>query len=170
MTPPALQTARLRLMAPCADDFAAYGAFFADVEASGPYGGPLSAALAWRKLALDIGHWSLRGFGMWSIRRRDDGAMVGSCGLYWPEGAPRSELTWRIMPQARRKGYALEASRAVVAFGYDVLKWPLVETHMNDDNAAARGLAEALGGAVIARETFPDGITRDVFALPRQTA
>ena len=93
--------------------------------------------------------------------------MVGGCGLWWPQGYPRSELTWWIAPSARRHGYALESSRAVVAFGYKTLGWDLVETHMNDENIAARKLVEKLGGAQILREKFPDGLERDIFALPR---
>lgn len=51
-------------------------------------------------------------------------------------------------------------------FGYDTLGWSLVETHMNDENEPARRLAEKLGGEVIARERFPDGLVRNVYALP----
>jgi RimJ/RimL family protein N-acetyltransferase len=93
--------------------------------------------------------------------------MVGGCGLWWPESYPRSELTWWIIPSARRHGYAIEASRTAVAFGYDTLGWKLVETHMNDENIAARMLVEKLGGTPFLREKFPDGLERDVFALPR---
>lgn len=93
--------------------------------------------------------------------------MIGGCGLWWPEGYPRSELTWWIIPSARRNGYATEASKAVIDFAYQKLGWDMVETHMNDENVAARKLAEALGGTVIARETFPDGLTRDIFHLPK---
>ena len=60
----------------------------------------------------------------------------------------------------------MEASRAAIRFGYETLHWPLVETHMHDANSAARELVLKLGGSVLARETFPDGFTRDVFALP----
>jgi len=105
---------------------------------------------------------------MWAIVDRQTDEMVGGCGLFWPEDYPRSELTWWIIPSARRKGFALEASKAVINFGYDQLKWKLVETHMNDENTAARMLAEKLGGKVIVREQFPDGLSRDVYALPRQ--
>jgi RimJ/RimL family protein N-acetyltransferase len=91
--------------------------------------------------------------------------MIGGCGLWWPEGWPRPELTWWIVPEGRRQGHALEASRAAIGFARDTLGWDLVQTHMNDANLPARRLAEALGGRIIARETFPDGLTRDVFAL-----
>ncbi len=53
-------------------------------------------------------------------------------------------------------------------FGYKTLQWDVVETHMQDENEAARRLAEKLGGRVIARERFPDGLMRDVYELPER--
>ncbi len=164
---PTLETERLLLRAPTPQDLPTYVAFFSDAQASSFYGGPLDAQGAWRVLALDFGHWALRGYGRWAIESRASGKMIGGCGLWWPEGLPRSELTWWLMPEGRGKGYATEASVAAIAFGYDVLGWDLVETHMNDDNLPARKLVERLGGKMIARETFPDGVTRNVYELPR---
>lgn len=165
MIAPKLQTERLILRAPGPEDWPLYRDFYADTEASAFYGGPLEPAQAWRKLAGDIGHWVLRGHGLWIVAERASGRPVGGCGLVWPEGWPRHELTWWIVPDARRQGYALEASRAAVDWGYR-RGWPAVETHMNDGNAAARALAVRLGGRVIGRQTFPDGIARDIFLLP----
>ena len=154
---PTLTTERLTLRAPGEGDFAAYA------RASRFYGGPLRADAAWGRLAQDLGHWALKGHGVWALESRRDGRTIGGCGLCWP----RSELTWWLTPEARGAGYATEASRAAIAFGYDGLGWDLVETHMLDDNAPARRLVVRLGGEAIARETFPDGRARDVFVLPR---
>jgi len=153
---PTLHTERLTLRAPGPEDFAAYRDFYADAEASAFYGGPLTPALAWRKLAADIGHWSLRGFGMWALVD-NAGMTVGGCGIVWPEGWPRPELTWWIAAPARRRGHAFEASRAAIAWSYDVLGWARVETHMADSNRPAIRLAEKLGGTVIARDRFRTG-------------
>jgi len=129
---PTLETERLLLREPDGSDLETYCNFFADAEASKFYNGPLPPDGAWRVLASDIGHWKLRGFGRWTLVEKASNSMVGSCGLWWPEGYPRSELTWWIMPLGRRKGYALEASRAAIRFGYEQLGWPLVETHTDD--------------------------------------
>jgi RimJ/RimL family protein N-acetyltransferase len=167
---PTIETERLILRGPTGADFPVYRDFFADAEASHFYGGPIGPDRAWRVLASDLGHWQLRGYGRWALEEKSSRQMVGSCGLWWPEAYPRSELTWWIAPAARRNGYALEASRAAIGFGYDVLGWDIVETHMNDENMAARRLVEKLGGKRIVRERFPDGLQRDVFALPRLAA
>jgi len=163
---PTLHTKRLLLRAPGGADFPVYRRFYADAKASSFYGGPLPADLAWRKLAYDVGHWALRGFGMWSIVECSTGQMVGSCGIVWAEGWPRSELTWWIAPESRRRGYALEASEAAIEWGYARSGLGHVETHMDDDNSAARALAEKLGGKIMAREKFPDGLVRNIYMLP----
>lgn len=164
---PQLETDRLILCGPSSSDFGAYQEFYEDTEASIFYGGPLSKPEIWNKLAAEIGHWHLRGYGMWTLIRKDTAEIVGACGIVWPEGRIRPELTWWIAATARRMGFAKEASRAAIQFGYDTLKWDLVQTHMKDENIAAKSLVTSLGGELITRETFPDGITRDVYKLPR---
>jgi RimJ/RimL family protein N-acetyltransferase len=164
---PTIETERLLLRGPKAEDFPVYRDFFVDADASEFYGGPMEADRAWRVLAADLGHWALRGYGRWSIIEKQSGNMIGGCGLWWPEGYPRSELTWWIIPSARRHGYALEASRGAIDFGYAALGWPMIETHMNDENIAARLLAEKLGGTILKREKFPDGLERTIYQLPR---
>jgi RimJ/RimL family protein N-acetyltransferase len=104
---------------------------------------------------------------MWSIELAATGEMIGGCGIVWPEGWPRHELTWWIIPAARRHGYAREASQAAIRWAYDTLGWDTVETHMNDSNDAARQLVRALGGIECGRERFPDGLTRSIYRLPR---
>ncbi len=165
---PTLTSERLILRALGNADLEAYTAFYGDAAASKFYGGPLAPDGAWRKLATDIGHWALRGYGMWAVVTRNDGRTIGGCGLYLPEGWGRRELTWWILPEARRQGYAAEASGLAINFGYDALGWPQVETYMLDSNEPARRLVEKLKGRKITRETFPDGESRNVYLLPCQ--
>lgn len=162
---PTLTTKRLTLRAPELRHFRGYRDLYADAAASSFYGGPLDAAQAWLRLAQDIGHWALREHGMWAIVEQTSGSTIGGCGIVRPEGWPRHELSWWIAPMARRRGYAEEAARAAIRWALDVLGWDAVETHMKDENIAARALSFKLGGKLIAREGFPEGIRRDVFAI-----
>lgn len=164
---PALETARLSLEAPAERHFPAYRAFYCGVDGTlRRHSGRKSERDAWSILAADIGHWALRGFGIWALTERASGETVGACGLWHPMGWPEAELTWWLVPEARGAGYATEASHAAIAFGYDVLGWDSVETHMRDDNIPARRLAERLGGRIARRLTFPDGVARDIWTLP----
>lgn len=161
-----LSTLRLTLQPVRLSDEPSYLAYLKDGEASKWNGGPLDAGACREQLVRDVNHWAQRGHGVWMLRRQSDAAVIGGCGLVWGDGCPRSELTWWLLPEYRGQGYAVEASQAAIAYGYDILGWPLVETHMRDENIAARRLVARLGGNNIAREQFPDGFSRDVFALP----
>jgi [ribosomal protein S5]-alanine N-acetyltransferase len=162
---PTLRTERLVLREPSSTDFETYRDFYSEPLASSFYGGPLTGPQAWRKLAYDLGHWRLRGFGMWSVVEQASSVVVGGCGIVWPEGWPRHELTWWIVPGARRNGYAEEASKAAIRWAQEALGWSEVETHMDDRNEPAKRLAEKLGGIITSREMFPDGLERNIYAM-----
>mmetsp|Transcript_23420 Transcript_23420/g.41072 ORF Transcript_23420/g.41072 Transcript_23420/m.41072 type:complete len:173 (-) Transcript_23420:3573-4091(-) len=169
MTTPRLTTDRLTLQPPRATDIDAYRAFYAVSEVTvGGYRGGRSDAEVQAILNRDIAHWAAKGFGMFLIRKTGDQAVLGGTGLAHPDDWPSHELTWWLMPAARGAGLATEASRAVITWAYDTLGWTSVETHMRDENVPARRLAMRLGGTLARRDTFPDGVTRDVFALPTQ--
>ena len=168
MTPPTLHTDRLTLRAPTLDDLGAYRAFYdaTDVRV-GKYRGGRSADEIAGILLEDIDHWQAKSFGMWVLRDKASSKVVGGAGLAHPDDWPRHELTWWLMPDARGNGLATEASKAVIAWAYDDQGWPVVETHMRDENTAAHRLAERLGGVKSHRQAFTDGIERDVYVLPR---
>ncbi|MFI0395549.1 GNAT family N-acetyltransferase [Paracoccus jiaweipingae] len=163
---PVIETARLVLRLPDGRDADAYARFFADAQASAFYGGPLRPDQAYGALCRDVGHWALKGFGKFAVTLA--GRTVGGCGIVHPDGWPSHELTWWLSPVARGQGLAQEASRGVLAWARTHLGWPRVETHFRDDNHAARRLAQAVGGSFLRRDSFPDGIARDVFAIPTQ--
>jgi ribosomal-protein-alanine N-acetyltransferase len=163
---PELTSQRLIMRAPRQEDFPTYRAFYADAKASHFYGGPMTASNAWKQLAMEPGHWMLKGYGMWSLESRSTGEMVGGCGFWWPDGWPRPELTWWLIKPAQGNGLATEASVSAINFAYRKLNWNSVETHLNDDNEAACKLVLRLGGSILTREIFPDGIERNVYSIP----
>lgn len=165
---PTLETERLRLMPPSLACEPAYQRFYTDAEASGAYGGPLSPGAAWSRLAADRGGWDLQGFGVWALQRKREGDFIGVCGFWQGKGWPR-ELTWWLLPEARGRGFAKEASIAAVAYAYRGFGWPEVRTYMEDHNAEARRLVLALGGESLGRARFPDGAERDLFRIPDPT-
>ena len=61
-------------------------------------------------MALFIGHWALRGYGIWVVER--EGALIGRIGLWQPEGWPGLEVGWLLGRDAWGHGYATEAARA----------------------------------------------------------
>ena len=66
---PVLETDRLVLRGPESEDYPDFKATFTSYRARF-MGGPLNAYEAWMLYAAEIGHWQIRGFGMWMIHDR----------------------------------------------------------------------------------------------------
>ena len=146
---PTLTTERLILRAPEACDIAPFAAFYAS-ERSHFVGGPLTAEGSWRMLAMEIGHWTLKGFGRWIAETRNTGEAVGLIGLFEPEGWPEPEIGWDLFNGFEGKGYATEAGHAARAYAYDILGWPTAISLVKPGNDGSAAVAKRLGA-------YPDG-------------
>ena len=74
-------------------------------------GYPLTRAEAWRNMALVLGHWQLRGFGLWAVEERATGLLAGRVGCWQPEGWPGLEIGWALRREFWGRGYATEAAQ-----------------------------------------------------------
>jgi RimJ/RimL family protein N-acetyltransferase len=89
---PVLETERLWLRGWQPSDSEPYAAMAADPEVMRYVGGVLDPVESWRQMALFAGHWALRGYGLWALERKEDGALIGRAGLWNPEGWPGLEI------------------------------------------------------------------------------
>lgn len=142
---PALETERLLLREWRESDLDAYARMCADERFSRFLGAPIDRQDAWRQLAMHIGHWRLRGFGLWALEEKSSGAFVGRAGLFCPEGWPGLEVGWGLDPSAWGRGYATEAGRAALDHAWDVLGAEHVISVIDPDNARSIAVAERLG-------------------------
>jgi ribosomal-protein-alanine N-acetyltransferase len=145
---PTLETARLRLTALSERHFDGYAAMLADPDSTRWIGDglPLDRTNAWRSLAMLIGHWQLRGFGMWALELKSTGEFIGRAGLIRPEGWPDMEMGWMLKPEHRHHGFATEAGNAILEFAWNHLRAPRVISLVRVGNAASDRVAERLGG------------------------
>lgn len=137
-----LSTERLTLRQMTMEDWPAYRDFYAS-DATQHIGGPRPAHQSWTVFAADAGHWSLKGFG-WFIL--DDGrGAVGACGLHHPPHHGDIEIGWNTFPAAQGKGYATEAARAVLSWGWQTLKPSRIVSYIDAANDASKSVAKKLG-------------------------
>ncbi len=149
MPGPTLETERLILRPPCAEDFAPWAAFMADPEAARFLGGPQPPAGAWRSLAMMAGSWVISGFGNFSVLEKASGRWIGRAGPWYPEGWPGPEIGWAFDRSAWGNGYATEAARRCLAFAFDVLGWDRVVHPIDPANAASIAVARRLGSTLL---------------------
>ena len=144
---PELTTARLRLRAFRESDFEAYAAIMADAEVTRFLGaGPtLSRADAWRQMAMILGHWMLRGFGLWAVEEMATGRLIGRIGCHYPEGFPAFEIGYTLAREAWGRGYAREGAAASLAYARDVLHRSEIVSIIRPDNRRSQRVAESLG-------------------------
>ncbi len=142
-----LETERLTLRMLRESDSDAYAEMCADPEVMRYIGDgqPLARPMAWRNLAMMIGHWSLRGYGLWAVEERSSGAFAGRIGFWNPEGWPSFELGWMLRRSLWGRGYATEAARAALNFAFIELKQLHVISLTQPENAASIRVAQRLG-------------------------
>lgn len=146
-----LETERLVLRGLQAGDFEPYAKFSADPEVMrylgvGPLmGKPMSRIDAWRSLAMMLGHWQLRGYGMWAVVEKASGLFVGRVGLHNPEGWPGPEVGWTLGREYWGRGYASEAGRAAMQYAFEKLDLPHILSVIHPDNHNSIRVAERLG-------------------------
>ncbi len=144
---PRLETQRLILRAFCKADLDTYAEMCADPEVMRYIGNgqPLSRAESWRNMAMMLGHWQLRGYGMWAVEERQSGMMIGRIGCWQPEGWPGFEIGWTLLRVHWGGGFATEAARAAMNHAFCKLEQSHVISLIRPENASSRRVAEKLG-------------------------
>lgn len=81
-----------------------------------------------------------------AITARGDDAYLGRCGLKREDADPRTAMVWYVVaPAHQRKGYAAEALRAVVGFGFAQLGLHRIYADIDPRNAPSARVVEKVG-------------------------
>jgi RimJ/RimL family protein N-acetyltransferase len=145
---PTLETGRLRLRPLRATDIDDYAALYSDRAVLRYLGGgpePWDRGRAWRHLAFVMGHWQLRGAGMWAVEHKERGAFLGMTGFAAPDGWPGFELAWTLAPRWWGNGYATEAAGEALAHAFSTLRMERVISLIHPENRASIRVAERIG-------------------------
>ncbi|MDF1856720.1 GNAT family N-acetyltransferase [Pseudooceanicola sp.] len=141
---PVIETKRLVLRGPEADDYPNFKSTFTSYRARF-MGGPLNPYETWMLYAAEIGHWQIRGYGMWMIHDKRSDKPLGMAGGWKPAQWPEAEIAWIIWPETAGRGYALEATHAARRYFYDTLGWAGAVSYLDPKNLDSIRLAERLG-------------------------
>jgi RimJ/RimL family protein N-acetyltransferase len=162
-----IDTPRLRLRQFREDDLDAYARITSDPEVMRYVGGAaLSRDEAWRSLGYLLGHWLIRGFGLWAAEEKATGALVGRIGLYQPEGWPGLEVGWLVDRPRWGEGFASEGGAAALRHAFERLAAQRVISVIEPGNAASIRVAEKLGERFLRRQQL-QGKQVLVYAIDR---
>lgn len=108
-------------------------------------GAPLTRAEAWWNIARYMGHWYMRGYGMFAVVERASGELIGHMGFLNPEDGRGFELGWALRSSSWGRGYALEGTQALVEHAFSVLQQPHIACFIRPENVRSIRVAEQLG-------------------------
>ncbi len=138
-----LRTSRLLLRPWRDEDVAAFAELSADpavMEYLAPLPGWAARARA---------HWEEHGFGQWVIEIAGEAGFIGVVGLntisYEAHFTPAVEVAWRFARAYWGRGYATEAARAALDYGFEKLALAEIVATMVPANQRSRRVMERLG-------------------------
>jgi RimJ/RimL family protein N-acetyltransferase len=87
----------------------------------------------------------MRGYGQWAIEERRSGRFIGRAGIINPVDWPGPEVGYLLGRAYWGRGYATEAARAAMAWGFEQFGFPDLLSLIDPDNAASIAVATRLG-------------------------
>jgi ribosomal-protein-alanine N-acetyltransferase len=94
-------------------------------------------------------HFSEHDFGLWAVEVPDVAPFIGFVGLTWARFSahftPAVELGWRLAFEHWGHGYATEAARLALGYGFGTLALSAVVSFTSTTNRRSRAIMERLG-------------------------
>ncbi|MDP9284793.1 MAG: GNAT family N-acetyltransferase [Actinomycetota bacterium] len=101
----------------------------------------------------------------WGVWERESGELVGDCSLHFDTGFGEWELSYGFRRDRWGRGYATEAARACVRYGFEELGLEKIVADIDPANAASGRVLEKCGLEQVRR--LDDG--RLFYAVTRET-
>jgi len=121
-----------------------------------------------KRLQANEQEWGERGHGLLTILDRSSGRLLGRVGLkYWPQ-FQETEAGWLLGRDAWGHGYATEAGRACLKWGFETLPIPYITAMIHPENTRSIRVAQRLGFEPV-REDVLLGDPVIVYAVERES-
>lgn len=162
-TVPVLETERLHMRGPVADDFAVYAETWADPDVIRYItGNPLKEEDAWYGFLRLAGHWMMFGYGYWMVVEKATDEVVGAVGFVdfkrdmTPSLKGEPEIGWVLNRSGHGKGYATEAAQAAIKWGDEHFGGARMSCIIDPGNSPSIRVAEKCGFAPPIRAMYRD--------------
>jgi RimJ/RimL family protein N-acetyltransferase len=166
-----LRTERLLLRPFRPEDLPLYAALNADPKVAETLSGALT-----REESDDIAlwaneRWETDRLGLIAVERGSDGEFLGMCGLHRQSSRPQDvEVAWRLAHEHWGHGYATEAGRAWLAYGFQTLGLDRIISMTDETNTRSLAVMRRLGLTYLENDVIVDnGVTFDsvIYAITR---
>jgi RimJ/RimL family protein N-acetyltransferase len=147
--PAQLRTSRLLLRRWVAADREPFASLNADPRVMEHFPSALSRDESDARADRIEAHFAEHGFGLWAVEIPGITSYAGFVGLNIPRFdahfTPCVEIGWRLAVPYWGRGYAIEAARAALAFGFETLKLDEIVSFTVPQNVRSRRVMERIG-------------------------
>lgn len=171
-----IRTSRLRIRSWRDDDFEPYAAMNADPRVMEFFPSVVSREESRVRFERRRAEMEEDGYGLWPVEVVGGAPFIGMVGLADPDFEarfmPAVEIGWRLAAEHWDRGYATEAARAALAFGFERLALPEIVSFTTVANVRSRRVMEKIGMRHSPHEDFlhpllPDGHPLQLHVLYR---
>lgn len=165
-----IETERLFLREMTEGDFDALYTILGDSDIMEHYPYTFDAARVRNWIIKNQERYRVFGFGLWAVCLKESGTMIGDCGLTMQNinGTILPEIGYHIARTHQHRGYAKEASRAVLDWTFRNTPFGRVYSYMKKVNAASSATARANDMHFLTEFTDTEGEITAVYAITRE--
>ena len=145
-----LETERLYLREMAQSDFPLLCEHLQDAQVMYAYEHPYSDAEVQEGINKQFQRYKNYGFGVWAVILKENGMLIGQCGLSMQpcEDIEVLEIGYIFQKKHWHKGYATEAATACREYAFNVLKADEVFSLIRDNNIASQNVAKRIGMSI----------------------
>ena len=92
-----------------------------------------------------VASYAKNGFGLYLVLLKETNESIGMCGLIKREGLEDVDIGYALLPAFWSKGYAVEAARATMAYGKDVIGLKRLVAIVDPANEGSIRVLEKIG-------------------------
>jgi RimJ/RimL family protein N-acetyltransferase len=106
---------------------------------------PFASEAAARQFLRAYDQYRQYGYGRWAVLSKSSGEWLGWCGLKFLPEEGETDIGFRFFPRYWGQGYATEAARACLRYGFEELGLPAIVGRAMVANGASRKVLEKIG-------------------------
>jgi [ribosomal protein S5]-alanine N-acetyltransferase len=85
------------------------------------------------------------GLGIWATLLKESNTFIGGSGLVYYDNTSEIEIGYRMLKEYWNQGYATEASKALLQYGFEQLGLKKIVSSAHTENIASRRVMEKIG-------------------------
>jgi ribosomal-protein-alanine N-acetyltransferase len=162
-----LETQRLQLREMTLADLDELHSILSDPVAMQFYPQPFDPDMTKAWIERSLRNYAAHGFGLWAVMHKEDGQLIGDCGLTLQQvdGVRELEIGYHILRSYWGRGLATEGAVACRDHAFDDLRRQRIISWMHPQNLASRRVAEKIGMRLEKESLDKNGKVRVVYSM-----